>query len=143
MTWLLNWRILLGAFGAILLALAVFKVSQWRSDALELPKEKAAHTKDIADCKATATASRELSHDYTDSADRIDADYIRLLEASCSGVPASKPSGGHDAAPHTDQLTLSQRRLNDKQAAQLIACQKTIQVIYNLNGKGDLLPVNQ
>lgn len=121
-----------------------WRVLDWRSDAHLLKSEKDAHSKDIENCAKIATVTKDLGHDYTSAINRIDAGYIGLLETNCAGVSIAHPAGGNNGAACPNQpagLTIKQKRLNDKQATQLIGLQATTRVIYNVNGKGDLLPV--
>jgi hypothetical protein len=109
----------------------------------QLKNEIIAHSKDIENCTKTATASKDLSHDYEKSVSDIDSEYISMLETSCSEpVPASQSGGRSSGSTQANQLTDRQRWTSDKQAARLIACQATIRTIYELNGRDDLLPVN-
>lgn len=116
----------------------------WLAEDL-LKSEKLAHSKDLENCTKTITASKELGDDYTDSADRVTDGYISMLEAQYATCMSSAKSGKRDdgSASANQPLTTKQRFLNDKQAAQLINCQKTIWTIYELNGKDNLLPLNQ
>lgn len=120
-------------------------MNDWRQDAHKLKASESA----LSECKENsvkvATASKDLSHDYEKSSSAIDDYYISMLEATCGDVSAANPASRNDGASSAKQsagLTLKQKRLNDLQASQLVACQQTIKVIYNLNGKGDLLPVD-
>lgn len=104
--------------------------------------------KEVKDqCDANAKRSKELNHELQDNFATINARYYSLLKARCGKpLPSATPgtAGGDDGPPGADQsawgLTLEQRYLNDKQAAQLVSCQSTIRVIYTTNGREDLLP---
>lgn len=130
---------------SVLVAIGVWKVSEWRNGYLELPSVKIALTDAKEGCTKTITASKELGDDYTDSSDRVTDGYISMLEAQYATCMSSAKSGKRDdgSASANQSLTTKQRFLNDKQAAQLINCQKTIWTIYELNGKDNLLPLNQ
>lgn len=98
-------------------------------------------------CDANTKRSKELNHELQDNFATVNARYYSLLKARC-GKPfpsaATSAAGGDDGAAIADQsawlLTLDQRYLNDKQAAQLVSCQSTIRTIYIANGRADLLP---
>lgn len=104
--------------------------------------------KEVQDkCDATAKQSKELSHALQSNLNTINARYYSLLKAKPARVQPSATAGaasGDDGTPGADQsswfLTLDQRYLNDKQAAQLVSCQATITTIYKTNGREDLLP---
>lgn len=100
-------------------------------------------------CDANTKRSKELNHELQDNFATVNARYYSLLKARCSKpLPSAAPgaAGGNDGTPSADEsawlLTLDQRYLNDKQAAQLVSCQDTIAVIYTANGRGDLLPAS-
>ena len=104
--------------------------------------------KEVQDqCDATLNHSKDLSHDLQASLDTTRTRYYELLKARC-GKPLSSAtgsaSGGNDGPPDASQsawlLTLDQRYLNDKQAAQLVSCQDTVATVYIANGREDLLP---
>ncbi len=98
-------------------------------------------------CDSTLNHSKELGHELQTSLDITRARYYSLLKAQC-GKPFPSPTnsspGGNDGAANADKstwlLSLDQRYLNDKQAAQLVSCQDTIATVYIANGRADLLP---
>lgn len=147
LVWILaNWRTVMWVtLTTIMIAGTMFltyKVINWRNGYLQLKSEIAAHSKDIENCNKTATISKDLSHDYAESISSINDEYVSMLEAEYATCMSSSKSGGrNDGSAQTNKLTLSQRRLNDVQAAQLVNCQATVCKIYTANGKANLLPV--
>jgi hypothetical protein len=100
-------------------------------------------------CNAVLTQTKELSHELQGSLDTVNARYYSLLKARCGKPfpsPATGSTTGLDGTAGADQsawlLSLDQRYLNDKQAAQLVGCQKLIRTIYTMNKREDLLPVD-
>jgi len=122
--------------------LALYKVSEWRADAHKLAAEIASHEADNKACAENKLFTKDSSHEIDTKLDDIDDYALSLLEGTAK-LPATSSSKQHDVATCPDQsarLTINQRRLNDKQAAQLVSCQNTIRFIYKQNGQENLLP---
>lgn len=136
-----KWYLLVALLVAV--SAITYRVMTWRSDAHKLADEIALNAKDVKNCKDNTTQAMESNHALTSSLNDINARYVSLLK-SHQQRNACSPTGGHDGATSTNEsaweLTLEQRRLNDKQAAQLISCQGVIRYIYTEYGREDLLP---
>lgn len=102
--------------------------------------------KEVKDqCDLTTKQGKDLSHALRTDVDNLTASYVSLLKAKCGASGTIHgAAGGNDGPARADQsawvLTLDQRYLNDKQAAQLVSCQNTVAAVYCANGRQDLLP---
>lgn len=96
----------------------------------------------IKNCRSNATFTQENTNALDSSISDI-IGYANSLLKTPAIVQSPKSGTKHDDPTKSNKpigCTIQQRKLNDIQAAQLVACQKTICYIYTSNGQEDFTP---
>lgn len=130
---------------ALLLVIVGVTLHNWRVDSLRLKwqSEISAAVEDQAKkCIEEKVYAKESQYALQTNLDVLAAEYQRLLKANADLRATDNSPGGNDATGSNKPagLTLEQRYLNDKQAAQLVACQGLVTHIYRVNHQEALLP---
>lgn len=144
--------------GASSAVVAGVYIHNWRVDSLRAgwSAEKdsaieAAKTETQKVCDENNRVTKERSHALQTSLNSITDRYVSLRAkagSSARAKPSSSAAGRDDGSAGTDLPAvqvpvvdgLDAGRLNDQQAARLIACQDVVADIYKSLGQADLLP---